>query len=86
MVTEVKPKKGNQIIIPNGYIPSKDFDRITNNLGTYISVIHKNQLYNYLRIFDNRPYMLDISEINVDALSKYEIPESDLSTIQDPEA
>lgn len=76
--------KGNQIIIPNGYIPSKDFDRITNSLGTYISIIHKDQLYNYLRFFDNRPYMLNISEINIDDLSGYDSSDKDLPAIQDP--
>lgn len=50
---------GNQIIIPNNYIPSKPFERITNNLGTFISVVHKDSLYDYLEKYDNRPYLLD---------------------------
>lgn len=50
---------GNQIIIPNNYIPSKQFERITNNLGTFIAVIHKESLYDYLQKYDNRPYLLD---------------------------
>ena len=50
---------GNQIIIPNNYIPSKSFERITNNLGTFISVIHRDSLYDYLEKYDNRPYLLD---------------------------
>lgn len=50
---------GNQIIIPNNYIPSKPFERITNNLGTFISVIHKDSLYDYLEKYDNRPYLMD---------------------------
>lgn len=50
---------GNQIIIPNNYIPSKPFERITNNLGTFISVIHRDSLYDYLEKYDNRPYLID---------------------------
>ena len=50
---------GNQIIIPNNYIPSKPFERITNNLGTFISVIHRDSLYDYLEKYDNRPYLMD---------------------------
>ena len=50
---------GNQIIIPNNYIPSKPFERITNNLGTFISVVRKDSLYDYLEKYDNRPYLLD---------------------------
>ena len=48
---------GNQIIIPNNYIPEKDFDRIKNNLDVYISVVHKDNLLDYLIKYDNRPYM-----------------------------
>lgn len=48
---------GNQIIIPNDYIPSHKFERITNRLGIFISVIHKDSLLDYLEKYDNRPYM-----------------------------
>ncbi len=50
---------GNQIIIPNNYIPSRQFERIRNNLGTFIAVIHRESLYDYLEKYDNRPYLLD---------------------------
>lgn len=58
---------GNQIIIPNNYIPFKTFERITNNLGTFISVVHKDNLYDYLEKYDNRPYMLDKELIGLSA-------------------
>ncbi len=48
---------GNQIIIPNDYEPSSKFERIKNKLGIYISVIRKDGLLDYLRIYDNRPYL-----------------------------
>lgn len=50
---------GNQIIIPNDYIPQKPFDRIRNKLGVYISAIHKDALEDYIQKYDNRPYLLD---------------------------
>ena len=50
---------GNQIIIPNDYIPQKQFDRIKNKLGVYISAIHKESLSDYCQKYDNRPYLLD---------------------------
>lgn len=55
---------GNQIIIPNDYIPSDIFERIKNRLGIYISAIRKDGLYNYLRLYDNRPYLAE--DINID--------------------
>lgn len=58
---------GNQIIIPNNYIPNHKFERITNRLGIYISVIHKDSLLDYLAIYDNRPYMSSDDVINDNA-------------------
>ena len=58
---------GNQIIIPNNFIPNKRFERIQNNLGTFISVIHVDALYDYLEKYDNRPYLLDKDLIRFDA-------------------
>lgn len=48
---------GNQIIIPNDYRLDKDFERIRNRLGVYISVIHKDFLEDYMEKFDSRPYI-----------------------------
>lgn len=52
----VRNGKGNQIIIPNDYIPSLPFERIRNKLKVFISVIHKDILREYMRFYDNRPY------------------------------
>lgn len=57
---------GNQIIIPNNYLPNKKFERIQNNLGTFISVIHVSALMDYLEKYDNRPYLLDDAIVSVD--------------------
>ena len=54
----IRNGSGNQIIIPNDYVPDKNFERITNKLGIYISVIHRDSLIDYLEKYDNRPYML----------------------------
>ncbi len=53
----VRNGPGNQIIIPNDYVPKQRFERITNKLGIYISVIHKEALQDYIVKYDNRPYM-----------------------------
>lgn len=53
---------GNQIIIPNNYIPSHKFERIQNKLGIFISVIHREGLREYIDWYDNRPYMPEITE------------------------
>lgn len=63
-------EKGNQIIIPNTYIPSKSFDRIKNNIGVYIAVIHKNSLLDYLTNYDNRPYLLDNTILPIEPENK----------------
>lgn len=53
---------GNQIIIPNDYIPRDRFERIRNRLGVYISAIRKDGLSDYLKLYDNRPYLSDSTE------------------------
>ncbi|MBM6825056.1 hypothetical protein [Veillonella magna] len=45
---------GNQIIIPNNYIPTLPFERITNKLGIKIAVVHKDKIYDYISMYDNR--------------------------------
>ncbi len=56
---------GNQIIIPNDYVPTKKFERITNRLGTYIAAIRKDGLIEYLTNYDNRPYMIEASAVEL---------------------
>jgi len=64
---------GNQIIIPNDYIPQKPFDRFRNRLGTFICAVHKDQLYEYLEHCDNRPYMIDLDPVDLEG----RIPETE---------
>lgn len=59
---------GNQIIIPNDYVPSKGVERIVNKLGIYITAVHKDNLLDYLTYYDNRPYMVNASLANLDEL------------------
>lgn len=59
---------GNQIIIPNDYVPSKGVKRIVNKLGIYITSVHKDNLLDYLTYYDNRPYMENASLANLDEL------------------
>lgn len=66
---------GNQIIIPNNYTPTLPFDRIVNKLGVYIAVIHKDKIYDYISMYDNRPYLKtstdEVAQQNDDA-NEYE--------------
>ena len=57
---------GNQIIIPNDYIPSKSFERFQNRLGIFICAIHKDSVYDYLEQYDNRPYMVDVNPVDLE--------------------
>lgn len=59
---------GNQIIIPNDYVPSKGIERIANKLGIYITAVHKDNLLDYLTYYDNRPYMENSALTNLDEL------------------
>ena len=69
---------GNQIIIPNDYVPSKEFDRFQNKLGIFICALHKNQIYSYLEQYDNRPYMIDINPVDLEGrLDSEEIDNED---------
>ena len=59
---------GNQIIIPNDYVPSKQVERIANKIGIYIAAVHKDKLIEYLTFYDNRPYMGNRALVNLDVL------------------
>lgn len=58
--------KGNQIIIPNDYIPYEKFERIKNRLGIYISAVRKDGLADYLSLYDNRPYLAEDIDIEIE--------------------
>ena len=45
---------GNQIIIPNSFTPSQQFERIHNRLNVDISCIHKDSIYAYFDDYDSR--------------------------------
>lgn len=64
---------GNQIIIPNDYVPSEPFERIKNKLGIFISAVNKDKIWDYLALYDNRPY-LNKDTINIE-LEQEENPE-----------
>ncbi len=82
----VRNGAGNQIIIPNDYVPVKKFERITNKLGIFIAVVHKDALWDYLDKYDNRPYMEDEEELRKlihDLVSeRQEVPQNDAAEVQ----
>ena len=48
---------GTQVNIPNNLIPNKNFERIKTPNGFFIAVIKNDFIREYIRLFDNRPYL-----------------------------
>lgn len=57
---------GTQVVIPNDYIPNKQFERILTKNGFFIAVIHRDNIIDYIDKYDNRPYLIDESLIELD--------------------
>lgn len=57
---------GTQVVIPNDYIPNKQFERILTKNGFFISVIHRDNIIDYINKYDNRPYLIDYSLADLD--------------------
>lgn len=55
----VRNGRGTQIVIPNHFAPSRTFERIRTKNGFYLAVIHRDKIYDYIAMYDNRPYLLD---------------------------
>ncbi len=43
--------------IPNDFIPSQMFERVLTPKGFFIAAIRKDYIRDYIRFFDNRPYL-----------------------------
>lgn len=54
---------GTQVVIPNDWAPQQAFHRIKTKNNFYIAAIRKDYIFDYMQIFDNRPYM---DRFNVD--------------------
>lgn len=67
---------GTQVVIPNDYIPNNQFERILTKNGFFIAVIHKDNIIDYIDKYDNRPYLIDDSLIE---LGEPETNDEDLS-------
>lgn len=72
---------GNQIIIPNDFVPSAEFERIQNKLGISISAVHKNALKTYINLFDNRPYLDKYNNDVLTAAAKQNLPITDFFAV-----
>lgn len=51
---------GTQVVIPNDFAPSKQIERIKTRNGFFITAVAKEQIFEYMQIFDNRPYMCSL--------------------------
>lgn len=68
-VNGIRAGSGTQVVIPNNYTPDKLFERIQTKNGFYISAIHRDVIYDYIEKYDNRPYLVDKTKIDLSDLS-----------------
>lgn len=47
---------GTQVVIPNDFAPKGDIERIKSRNDFFITAVRKDKFYEYIKIFDNRPY------------------------------
>lgn len=47
---------GTQVVIPNDFDPKGDIERIKSRNDFFITAVRKDKFYEYINIFDNRPY------------------------------
>lgn len=64
-VNGIRAGSGTQVVIPNNYAPDKPFERIQTKNGFYISAVHKDSIYDYIEKYDNRPYLVDRTMIDL---------------------
>ncbi|WP_346914161.1 AAA family ATPase [Clostridium sp.] len=55
--SDMSNSTGTQVNIPNDLIPSKEFERICTPKGFFIAFMNKSFVKQYMKIFDNRPYI-----------------------------
>ena len=72
-LSETTGATGTQVNIPNDFIPNQMFERVLTPKGFYIAAIRKDYIRDYIRFFDNRPYLdvdyqLDLEENGVERL------------------
>lgn len=65
-LSETTGATGTQVNIPNEFKPNKMFERIVTPKGFYIAAIHKDYIIDYIRFFDNRPYLNVEDRFDVD--------------------
>ena len=67
---------GTQVNIPNNFIPNQKFERVLTPKGFYIAAIRKDYIIEYIRFFDNRPYLDVNNQIDLEAngVERQELP------------
>lgn len=66
-----KQRTGTQVVIPNTFKPTKDFERIITEYGFYISASKRKAFLSYMDMFDNRPYEIDVKEEDMENKTEY---------------
>lgn len=67
---------GTQVNIPSNFIPNQKFERVLTPKRFYIAAIRKDYIKDYIRLFDNRPY-LDADyqiDLEVNGVERQELP------------
>ena len=67
---------GTQVNIPNNFIPNQKFERVLTPKVFYIAAIRKDYIRDYIRFFDNRPYLDVNNQIDLEAngVERQELP------------
>lgn len=63
---------GTQVVIPNDFAPKKNIERIKTRNNFYITAVHKEAFFNYLKVFDNRPYTYEYDIETLESFSQIE--------------
>ena len=75
-LSETTGATGTQVNIPNDFIPSQMFERVLTPKGFFIAAIRKDYIRDYIRFFDNRPY-LDVDyqiDLEENGVERQELP------------
>ena len=75
-LSETTGATGTQVNIPNNFIPKQMFERVLTPKGFYIAAIRKDYIRDYIRFFDNRPYLDADYKIDLEAngVERQELP------------
>lgn len=60
---------GTQVVIPNDFAPHDNIERIKTKNNFYITAVKKETFFNYIKVFDNRPYTHEYDLLTLENIS-----------------